>query len=158
MCIRDSHNAPEKTRDSTHPQHGGWTTLGDVGYLDEDGYLFLTDRKSFMIISGGVNIYPRIIEDALVLHPDVADVAVIGVPNVEFGEEVKAIVEPAAGVAAGPELEARIIEFAREQLAHYMVPKSVDFLEQMPRLPTGKLPKRILREPYWKDVAGTARI
>lgn len=151
------HNDPEKTRDSTHPQHSGWSTLGDVGYLDEDGYLFLTDRKSFMIISGGVNIYPRIIEDALILHPDVADVAVIGVPNEEFGEEVKAIVEPAAGVNADSVLEQRIIAFAREQLAHTMVPRSVDFLETMPRLPTGKLPKRILRDPYWVD-AGRKRI
>ena len=108
-----------------------------------------------MIISGGVNIYPRIIEDALILHPDVAD-AVIGVPNEEFGEEVKAIVEPAAGVNTDL-LEKRIIAFAREQLAHTMVPRSVDFLETMPRLPTGKLPKRILRDPYWVD-AGRKRI
>ena len=152
------HNAPDKTRDSTHAQNSSWTTLGDVGYLDEDGYLFLTDRKSFMIISGGVNIYPRIIEDALIVHPDITDVAVIGVPNEEFGEEVKAIVEPASGVTPGPELEQRIIAFAREQLAHYLVPRSVDFLAQMPRLPTGKLPKRILRDPYWKQSVGATRI
>jgi fatty-acyl-CoA synthase len=152
------HNAPEKTRDSLHPEHDNWSALGDVGYLDDDGYLFLTDRKSFMIISGGVNIYPRMIEDVIILHPDVADVAVIGVPNEEFGEEVKAIVEPAAGIAASSELEQRILEFARGNLAHYMLPRSVDFLETMPRLPTGKLPKRILREPYWKGVSGTARI
>lgn len=152
------HNDPQKTRDSAHPEHDNWTTLGDVGYVDEDGYLFLTDRKSFMIISGGVNIYPRMIEDVLILHPHVADVAVIGVPNEEFGEEVKAIVEPAHGVAPGPELEQRILEFARENLAHYMLPRSVDFLVSMPRLPTGKLPKRILREPYWENTSGTVRI
>ena len=152
------HNDPDKTRETGHPDHPTWTTLGDVGYVDEDGYLFLTDRKSFMIISGGVNIYPRIIEDALILHPEVADVAVIGVPNLEFGEEVKAVIEPAAGADPGPDLEARIIEFARDRLAHYMVPRSVDFLVEMPRLPTGKLPKRTLRERYWKHQDGRARI
>ena len=152
------HNDPDKTRDSTHPQNPTWTTLGDIGYTDEDGYLYLTDRKSFMIISGGVNIYPRMIEDALVLHPEVTDVAVIGVPNEEFGEEVKAIVEPAKGVTPGPDLEARLIEFARDSLAPYLVPRSVDFLERMPRLPTGKLPKRVLREPYWQGTARSGRI
>ena len=152
------HNDPDKTRDSTHPQNPTWTTLGDIGYVDEDGYLYLTDRKSFMIISGGVNIYPRMIEDALILHPEVTDVAVIGVPNEEFGEEIKAIVEPAKGVTADPKLEARLIEFARATLAPYLVPRSVDFLERMPRLPTGKLPKRVLREPYWKDSARSGRI
>ena len=152
------HNDSDKTNNSRHPKNPSWSTLGDVGYVDADGYLFLTDRKSFMIISGGVNIYPRIIEDALIVHPEVADVAVIGVPNEEFGEEVKAIVEPAEGCQPGAELEARIIEHARNKLAHYMVPRSVDFLAEMPRLPTGKLPKRVLREPYWQNKGGVARI
>ncbi|MEM7251904.1 MAG: acyl-CoA synthetase [Pseudomonadota bacterium] len=152
------HNDSQKTDDSRHPQYATWSTLGDVGYLDEDGYLYLTDRQSFMIISGGVNIYPRMIEDALILHPAVADVAVIGVPNEEFGEEVKAIVEPSSGVSPGPDLEAALIDFARERLAHYMVPRSVDFLETMPRLPTGKLPKRVLREPYWADSKRPTRV
>jgi long-chain acyl-CoA synthetase len=118
--------------------------------VDEDGYLFLTDRKSFMIISGGVNIYPQQIEDVLVLHEKVADVGVIGVPNEDFGEEVKAVVQPADGVVADAALAAELITFARQHLAAYMVPRSVDFLEQLPRLPTGKLYKNQLRAPYWQ--------
>ncbi|MEE4360231.1 MAG: acyl-CoA synthetase [Pseudomonadales bacterium] len=143
------HNAPEKTASCQHPKHANWTALGDVGYLDDDGYLHLTDRKAFMIISGGVNIYPQEVEDALVLHDKVADVAVFGVPNEDMGEEVKAVVEPAPGVEPGPALEAELLAFARTHLAHYMVPRSVDFIAEMPRLPTGKLYKRLLRDRYW---------
>ena len=145
------HNDPDKTRDSRHPRHRNWTTLGDVGYLDADGYLFLTDRKSFMIISGGVNIYPRIVEDALIVHPDVADVAVIGVPNDEFGEEVKAIVQPAERDSDRTLLGAELAAFAKANLAGYMVPRSFDFVDELPRLPTGKLNKNELKAPYWRD-------
>ena len=145
------HNDPEKTRQAQHPVYPTWTALGDVGYVDEDGYLFLTDRKSFMIISGGVNIYPQQIEDALVLHPKVADVGVIGVPNDDFGEEVKAVVQPAEGVEPDAALAEELIAFARQHVAAYMVPRSVDFSAQLPRLPTGKLYKNELRAPYWAD-------
>ena len=145
------HGAPEKTASSQHPQHPNWTALGDVGYLDADGYLYLTDRKAFMIISGGVNIYPQEVEDALVLHEKVADVAVFGVPDPDMGEAVKAEIEPAAGVTPTPELAEELIDFARERLAHYMVPRSMDFIDEMPRLPTGKLYKRILRDRYLEE-------
>ncbi len=145
----DYHNDPEKTRAAQHPEHDNWMSLGDVGYVDEDGYLYLTDRKAFMIISGGVNIYPQAIEDALILHPKVADVAVFGVPDEEMGEAVKAVVEPAAGVAPTDALAAELLAFARERLAHYMAPRSVDFIDEMPRLPTGKLYKRLLKDRYW---------
>ncbi len=144
------HNDPEKTAASRHPDHPNWNALGDVGYVDPDGYLYLTDRKAFMIISGGVNIYPQMIEDALVLHPKVGDVAVFGVPDAELGEAVKAVIEPAAGIEPTPELAAELMAFARGKLAHYMAPKSVDFIVEMPRLPTGKLYKRLLRDEYWQ--------
>ncbi len=143
------HNDPDKTRSSQHPTHRLWSALGDVGYVDAEGYLYLTDRKSFMIISGGVNIYPQEIEDCLVMHPKVADVAVFGVPDPEMGEAVKAVVQPAEGVAAGPEFEQELLAYARTQIAHYKVPRSVDFLDELPRLPTGKLYKRLLRDRYW---------
>jgi fatty-acyl-CoA synthase len=147
------HNDTAKTRAAQHPEHGNWTSLGDVGYLDDEGYLYLTDRKAFMIISGGVNIYPQAIEDALILHPKVGDVAVFGVPDEEMGEAVKAVIEPAPGVEASDELGAELIAFARERLAHYMAPRSVDFIEEMPRLPTGKLYKRLLKDKYWSGRA-----
>src|SRR6201999_2536127 len=137
------HNDAAKTRAALHPAHENWMSLGD------EGYLYLTDRKAFMIISGGVNIYPQAIEDALILHPKVGDVAVFGVPNEERGEEVKAVIEPAPGVAPTPELAAELMGFARDHLAHYMAPRSVDFIEEMPRLPTGKLYKRLLKDAYW---------
>jgi len=143
------HNDEEKTRSSQHPEHETWSALGDVGYVDDDGYLFLTDRATFMIISGGVNIYPQEIEDALIMHPKVADVAVVGVPNEEMGEEVKAVVQPAEGVEADEDLEHEILAYAREHIAHYKCPRSVDFEAELPRLPTGKLYKRLLKDRYW---------
>jgi fatty-acyl-CoA synthase len=143
------HNDPEKTAASRHPRHPEWNALGDVGYLDQDGYLYLTDRKAFMIISGGINIYPQAVEDALILHPKVGDVAVFGVPDAEMGEAVKAVVEPAPGVPPSPELAAELMAFARDKLAHYMAPRSIDFIDEMPRLPTGKLYKRLLKDRYW---------
>ena len=142
------HNDPEKTRAAQHPRHPGWTAIGDIGHVDADGYLYLTDRRFFMIISGGVNIYPQAIEDALALHPSVQDAAVIGVPDAEMGEAVKAVIEPAPGVAPTPELAEAIVEFLRGKVARFMLPRSVDFIDQMPRLPTGKLYKRALRERY----------
>jgi long-chain acyl-CoA synthetase len=145
------HNDPEKTRQARHPQHPNWNALGDVGYLDEEGYLYLTDRKAFMIISGGVNIYPQQIEDALITHPKVGDVAVFGIPDAEMGEAVKAVIEPAPGLDPSDALAAELMEFARSRLAHYMAPRSIDFIEEMPRLPTGKLYKRVLRDAYWQD-------
>ena len=111
--------------------------------------LYLTDRKAFMIIAGGVNIYPQEIEDCLIMHPKVADVAVFGVPNEDLGEEVKAVVQPAEGIAAGDELAAELLAFAKENIAGYKVPRSLDFRDELPRLPTGKLYKRILRDEYW---------
>jgi len=143
------HGEPEKTRNAQHPEHLNWSTLGDVGYLDEEGYLFLTDRKAYMIISGGVNIYPQEIEDTLVLHPKVTDVAVFGVPNPEFGEEVKAVIQLAPGFAGNQDLVEELLACVRENLAGYKVPRSIDFVDELPRLPTGKLYKRLLRDKYW---------
>jgi fatty-acyl-CoA synthase len=143
------HHDEAKTKAAQHPDHPNWTALGDVGYLDEEGYLYLTDRATFMIISGGVNIYPQEIEDQLILHPDVADVAVVGVPDPEMGEAVKAVVQPAQGVTADDALAQELLAYAREHLAHYKCPKSVDFMEELPRLPTGKLYKRLLKDRYW---------
>jgi long-chain acyl-CoA synthetase len=145
------HNDPEKTRAAQHPEHPTWSALGDVGYVDEEGYLYLTDRKAFMIISGGVNIYPQAIEDVLIGHPKVADVAVVGVPHAEMGEAVQAVIEAAPGVEPSRALADELIAYARERMAHYTVPRGLDFIEEMPRLPTGKLYKRGLRDEYWKD-------
>ncbi|MDR3529828.1 MAG: AMP-binding protein [Rhodopila sp.] len=145
------HNDTEKTRGAQHPIHLNWATTGDIGYLDADGYLFLTDRKAFMIISGGVNIYPREIEDVFVIHPKVRDVAVFGVPNEEMGEEVKAVIEPAGDVEPSPALAAELLTFVAGKIARYMVPKSVDFVDELPRLPTGKLYKQALRDRYWAN-------
>jgi fatty-acyl-CoA synthase len=143
------HHDPDKTKKAQHPHHPTWSKLGDVGYVDADGFLYLTDRKDFMIISGGVNIYPQEIEDAIIVHPKVADVAVFGVPDDDLGEQVKAVVELQAGNVASPELEQELLAFAREHLAHYKCPRSVDFVDELPRLPTGKLYKRLLRDAYW---------
>ncbi len=142
------YNDAEKTADSRH-KNGNWTTLGDVGRVDDEGYLYLTDRKAFMIISGGVNIYPQEAENLLVTHPKVADVAVIGVPNEEFGEEVKAVVQPINWSDAGPELEQELIAFCRKELSAIKCPRSIDFDQELPRHPTGKLYKRLVRNRYW---------
>ena len=141
------HNDPEKTAASRNSK--GWSTLGDIGFVDREGYLYLTDRKADMIISGGVNIYPQEIENVLVLHPQVTDVAVFGIPNEEFGEEVKAVVQPAKMTDAGPQLEQELIGFCQKQLAKFKCPKSVDFEKELPRHPTGKLFKRLLKDRYW---------
>ncbi|MDE0758298.1 MAG: AMP-binding protein, partial [Pseudomonadales bacterium] len=143
------YNDAEKTAESRHEK--GWSTLGDVGYMDEEGYLYLTDRKSFMIISGGVNIYPQETENLLVTHPKVMDVAVFGVPNEDFGEEVKAIVQPIDWDHAGEALAAELIEFCRDNISHLKCPKSVEFERELPRHPTGKLYKRLLKDRYWAD-------
>ncbi len=142
------HKDPERTRASQHPLHPAWSTLGDLGYLDAEGYLYLTDRKAFMIISGGVNIYPREIEDTLVAHAAVRDVAVFGLPDPEMGEQVKAVVELMDGFEPSDALAAELIGFARQRLAHFKVPKSLDFIEVLPRMPTGKLYKHALRAEY----------
>jgi long-chain acyl-CoA synthetase len=143
------YNDEKKTAESRHPSQKNWSTLGDVGRLDEEGYLYLTDRKAFMIISGGVNIYPQETENLLITHPKVADVAVIGVPNEDFGEEVKAVVQPAKWEDSGPELEAELIAFCKDNLSAIKCPRSVDFDKELPRHPTGKLYKRLVRDRYW---------
>jgi acyl-coenzyme A synthetase/AMP-(fatty) acid ligase len=125
-------------------------TIGDIGYVDEEGYLYLTDRQSNMIISGGVNIYPQETESHLVTHPKVHDVAVIGVPNADLGEEVKAVVVPAPGAEPGPALEQELIDFCRAGIAHYKCPRTVDFVDALPRTETGKMQKRKLRDRYWE--------
>ncbi|MCY4143145.1 MAG: AMP-binding protein [Gammaproteobacteria bacterium] len=140
---------PAKTKEVQHRDHSNWSTLGDVGYLDDEGYLYLTDRATFMIISGGVNIYPQEIEDLIVLHDEVADVAVIGVPNPEMGEEVKAVVQLLDGVEPSDELAHEILNWTRDRLSHYKCPKSLDFRDELPRHPTGKLYKRLLKDEYW---------
>ena len=134
------HHDPEKTKAVWDPR--GWSWLGDVGRVDEEGYLYLTDRASHMIISGGVNIYPREIEDVLVVHPAVADVGVLGTPDPDMGEQVTAFVQLADGASA---TEAELIEWCRERLSHFKCPREVRFVDDLPRLPTGKLLKRLLR-------------
>jgi len=145
-------NDDQTSRDAASPD-GRMSTVGDVGYLDGDGYLHLTDRKTFMIISGGVNIYPQETENLLITHPKVADAAVFGIPNPDLGEEVKAVVQPMPGVEGGPELERELIEFCQQHLARQKCPRTVDFDPELPRLPTGKLYKRVLRDRYWTDHA-----
>jgi long-chain acyl-CoA synthetase len=146
--VFEYHQAPEKT-EAAHLAPGTFT-MGDVGHVDEDGFVFLSDRAANMIISGGVNIYPAEIEQELIDHPAVADVAVFGIPDDEWGEQVKAAVQLAAGYAPSPELEAEIIDYARQRLAGFKVPRSVDFEVELPRHPTGKLYTRLLREKYWE--------
>ena len=139
------HNDPEKTRSAYTPQ--GWSTLGDIGYVDKDGYLFLSDRRTDLIISGGVNIYPRETEETLLRHAAVLDAAVVGIPHPDFGEEVLAVVELKDGVAPSRALEQELIAFCREHMAHFKCPKHVEFAP-LPRMPTGKLLRRNIKEQY----------
>jgi long-chain acyl-CoA synthetase len=141
-------NDPQKTQEARSPD-GRMSTVGDVGYVDQDGYLHLTDRATFMIISGGVNIYPQETENLLITHPKVADAAVFGVPNADLGEEVKAVVQLMPDVPPGPPVAEELIDFCRLHLARQKVPRSIDFEPELPRLPTGKLYKRLLRDRYW---------
>ena len=143
------HKDPAKTAAARHPIHPNWSTLGDIGHADADRYLYLTDRKAFMIISGGVNIYPREIEDALVGHPAVRDVAVFGVPSAEMGEDVKAVVELMDGVSPSPAMAGDLLAYLDGRVARYMIPRTLDFMDELPRLPTGKLYKKALRDRYW---------
>jgi long-chain acyl-CoA synthetase len=149
-------NDAERTA-ATRSADGSMSTVGDVGYVDADGFLHLTDRSTFMIICGGVNIYPQECENLLITHPQVADAAVFGVPNEDLGEEVKAVVQPMPGVKADDAFAQALIAFCREHLAPLKCPRSVDFMDALPRLPTGKLYKRPLRDVYWKD-RGNSRI
>jgi len=141
-------NDPEKTGEARSPD-GSMSTVSDVGHVDADGYLYLTDRRTFMIISGGVNIYPQECENLLITHPKIADAAVFGVPNPDLGEEVKAVVQPMPGITPCAELEEELIAFCGQSLARQKVPRSIDFEKELPRLPTGKLYKRLLRDRYW---------
>jgi long-chain acyl-CoA synthetase len=143
------HNDDQKTASSRHPEHPEWSTLGDIGRIDEDGYLFLSDRKAFMIISGGVNIYPQEAENVLIGHPAVMDAAVIGVPDAEMGETVKAVVQPVDWDCAGPDLERELIAHCRTHLSSLKCPRSIDFDRALPRHETGKLYKKAIRERYW---------
>jgi len=143
------HNAPEKTAES-YNQHG-WTTLGDVGWVDEEGYLYLTDRKSFMIISGGVNIYPQEIENLLITHPKVADAAVVGAPCDEMGEKVVAVIQPLDWTGDQAALSEELMAFARAHLSHVKSPRRIDFMQELPRHATGKLYKRLIRDAYWAE-------
>jgi fatty-acyl-CoA synthase len=136
------HNAPDKTAGVCHPARPGWRTLGDVGYADPEGYLYLTDRKAFMIVSGGVNVYPQEVENVLVTHPQVADAAVFGVPDPDLVEAVKAVVEPLAWDDAGPDLADRLMTYCRQRLAGYKCPRSLDFERELPRRDNGSPTRR----------------
>jgi long-chain acyl-CoA synthetase len=144
------HGDDEKTKGSFDPKGRGWRTYGDIGRVDEDGYLFLTDRRSFMIVAGGVNIYPQEAENVLTMHPKIADVVVFGVPDPDMGEQVKAVVQPADWNEAGPELEAELIEYCKSKLATLKCPKTIDFQQQLPRDDNGKISKKALRDSYWQ--------
>ena len=143
------HKDPDKTARTRDTR--GWASVGDIGYLDDEGYLYLTDRRDFMIVSGGVNIYPQEAENLLITHDRVMDAAVFGIPDPEMGERVHAVVQPIDMRDAGPELERELLAFCREHLAHYKCPKAIDFDAELPRQPTGKLYKRLLRDRYWGD-------
>jgi long-chain acyl-CoA synthetase len=145
------HNDPAKTSEATNAH--GWTTIGDIGWVDDDGYLYLTDRKSYMIISGGVNIYPQEIEDLLISHPKVADAAVVSAPCEDLGEKVAAVIIAADGVEPSAALADELRRYAREHLSHVKTPRLIDFVTELPRLPTGKLQKRLLRDRYWEKAA-----
>ncbi len=142
------HKDREKTEQAWRPD--GYFTVGDAGWMDEEGWLYLSDRKADVIISGGVNIYPAEVEAALVTHPAVLDVAVFGIPDDDWGEQVKAIIEPRAGISPDAALADDILAHARERLARFKCPRSIDFVRALPRDPNGKLAKRRLRDPYWK--------
>jgi fatty-acyl-CoA synthase len=142
------HGDPARTASTQHPEHPTWTTVGDLGWVDEEGYLYLSDRRAFLVISGGVNIYPQEVEDLFSLHPAVADIAVIGVPDEEMGERVVAFVQPSPGTLPGPELAAELTAYARERIAHFKVPREFHFRDELPRTPTGKMVKGLLREAY----------
>ena len=141
------HNAPDKVAENTNKH--GWTTLGDVGWVDEEGFLYLTDRKSFMIISGGVNIYPQELENLLITHPKITDAAVVGAPHEEMGEQVAAMIQPADWADANDAFRAEIAEFCRANISHVKCPRIIDFMPEVPRHPTGKLYKRLIRDAYW---------
>jgi long-chain acyl-CoA synthetase len=143
-------NDPGKTTEA-RSNDGTMSTVGDVGYVDAEGYLYLTDRATFMIICGGVNIYPQECENLLITHAKVADAAVFGVPNEDLGEEVKAVVQLMPGIDAGPAVADELQAFCKKHLSHQKCPRSIDFEDQLPRLPTGKLYKRVLRDRYWGD-------
>jgi acyl-CoA synthetase (AMP-forming)/AMP-acid ligase II len=143
------HKDEAKTRDSFNDH--GWSTVGDMGYLDDEGYLYLTDRRTFMIVSGGVNIYPQEAENLLIDHPKVYDVAVFGIPDADMGERVHAVVQPVDWDEAGPDLEQELLAYCREHLARYKCPHAIDFDRELPREQTGKLYKRLLRDRYWGD-------
>jgi long-chain acyl-CoA synthetase len=143
-------NAPAKTAESRDPT-GTVSTVGDIGHVDDDGFLYLTDRKNHMIISGGVNIYPQETENLLITHPKVMDAAVIGIPNEDLGEAVKAVVQLVDGIEPGSAVERELIDFCAQHLARFKCPRSIDFEDELPRLPTGKLYKRLLRDRYWAD-------
>jgi len=143
------HNDPEKTASAQNPKHPDWSTMGDVGRLDDEGYLYLADRKDFMIISGGVNVYPQEVENLLLSHPAVADAAVFGVPNPDFGEEVKAVIQPKDWASATDAMAKELITWCRERLADVKCPRSIDFERELPRAETGKLYKKELKARYW---------
>lgn len=143
------HNSAEKTAAVTHPDHNTWRTLGDIGYLDADGYLYLTDRRDFTIIAGGVNIYPREIEDVLIGHDEVVDVAVFGIPDPDLGEQVKAVVQPKEWTLVDTGLSERLLSYCDDRLARFKVPRTIDFTRELPRLDNGKLYKKKLRDEYW---------
>jgi long-chain acyl-CoA synthetase len=152
MRMQGSEFEYHKDKDKTlASRRAGYFTVGDIGYLDEDGYLFLCDRKSDMIISGGVNVYPAEIEGELLAHPKILDVAVFGIPHPDWGEEIKAVVQPVDGVTPDEDLTTSILEHAAARLARFKLPRSVDYVDEMPRDPNGKLYKRTLRDPYWED-------
>jgi acyl-coenzyme A synthetase/AMP-(fatty) acid ligase len=144
--VRILYKDPQKTREAYNDR--GWSTLGDIGYLDADGYLYLTDRKSDVIITGGVNVYPIEAEHVLTSHPKVLDAAVFGIPDEDLGEAVHAIVQPVSKADIGPELERLLLDYCRSKIAHYKCPRSIDFRDELPRHETGKLYKRILRAQY----------
>jgi acyl-CoA synthetase (AMP-forming)/AMP-acid ligase II len=145
------HGDTETTAGARDDRGRGWSTVGDVGYLDDDGFLYLTDRRAFMIISGGVNVYPQEAENVLAVHPKVADVAVFGIPDDDLGERVHAVVQLIDGVLPSGAVEAELLDHCRGRLAHLKCPRSIDFREVLPREETGKLYKRLLRSEYWGD-------